>query len=310
MGADGRLCERWWVLGASGFLGVHLVEVLAAQGHEVLGERVELGDPRTVPAALDRWQPERVVLAAALSRIDACARDPERARRVNGEAPGAVARWCSARGARLLFVSTDQVFGAVAPGPRGFGEQDPPAPLTVYGASKAAGERAVLAADPRALVVRLPLLFGDSRGRGLGATDSLVDALGAGRPVTLFEDEWRTPLEVRAAAEALVELAGGQAPGLLHLAGAERVTRFELGRRALLALGRGELPAPRAGTRAAAGLDAERARDTALDSTRARALLRHPLPDLTAGLVRWAAVRRSTWASAKPSARGPERTVP
>jgi dTDP-4-dehydrorhamnose reductase len=300
--------SRTLVLGAGGFLGAHVVQAaLAREPHDPSAEVVAVArDFARVPgrflgaarrlaldledgalALLEAERPARVVCAAALARIDACERDPRAAQRINAELPGRLAAWCAAHGARFVHVSTDLVFGGRPPRPPGFREDDPPAPLSVYGASKEAGERAVLAEDPAALIVRLPLLYGDSGGRALGASDSLLAAIARGERPQLFTDEWRTPLEVGNAAAALVELAAGGAAGLLHVAGPERCTRFELARAVLAAHGpAGAAAALRAARRADLGQAGQRPEDVSLDCARARAELATELLGVRAGLDR------------------------
>ena len=109
--------------------------------------------------------------------------------------------WAERFGGRMLFASTDLVFD----GRRGpYGEDAAPAPLSVYGATKADGEDRVRHHGGR--VVRLPLLFGaDDSGRG--ATASLRDTMAAGERCSLFTNEYRTPLHAKDAAQALVEFA-------------------------------------------------------------------------------------------------------
>jgi dTDP-4-dehydrorhamnose reductase len=124
--------------------------------------------------------------------------------------------------------------------------------------------------------VRLPLLYGDSFGRGRGASDSLLAAIARGERPTLFTDEWRTPLDVEDAARALVELAGTGTSGILHVGGPDSMSRHELGLAVLRARGMDEASARaaiRPGTRAEAGLEAARARDASLDSRRAESIL-------------------------------------
>lgn len=267
------------VLGGSGFLGAQVLRRAAAAGWErtvslsrATGLDLATADPRTIESALRAHSAGAVLLCAAMAKIDECEREPERAAATNTRAPESVARACASLGLRLVHVSTDLAFGATPAPPGGFRENHEPAPISVYGHTKVAGERAVLAAYPAALVARIPLLYGDSLGRGLGATDGLLAALARGETPTLFTDEWRTPLDVLDAADALLELTLGSVSGLLHLAGPERLSRAELGRRALLAAG---LPVTfRTASRSTAPANNVRPADVCLDTSLARRLLR------------------------------------
>lgn len=220
---------RVLVTGAGGFLHPFAVAELRRRGHDVVTSGRAAGD---LPADLADAAARRMLLAAApdlmlhlaaLSRMADCAADPERARIENAVVPEALA---AALGPRLLSVSTDLVFDGRSPP---YHADDPPSPLSAYGASKAEGERRVLARGGR--VARLPLLFGPDAGHR-GATGMIRAALASGRPVGLFTNEYRTPLHAVDAAQGLCDvlvLRGG--PGLVHLPGPERVSRWELGRR-------------------------------------------------------------------------------
>lgn len=290
------------VLGGSGFLGAHVVaqagpDVVVAGREEATHagsrqEGIHAGSGRAkfrkldalVPGqlelVLDSVRPARVILCTALSSVADAEKYPGLARALNVEFPRLVAVWCARNRARLVHVSTDLVFGGNEPRPESFREEDPPAPLSEYGRSKAAGESALLHAHPKALVVRLPLLYGDSFGRGRGASDSLLAAIARGERPTLFTDEWRTPLAVENAARALVELAGTDASGLLHVAGPDRLSRYELSLIVLGSRGMSEDAARgaiRTATRGELGFEATRTRDASLDSSRARRILGTPL---------------------------------
>lgn len=278
--------QRVVVLGGTGFLGVPTVErALAArregtevisvarhpEGRELREVAFDLERTDAVDGLLEDLDPHVVLLLAAVARTDVCESEPDRALRVNTRAPAAVARWCARRERRLVHVSTDLVFSGEAHEGR-YREDDPVGPLHVYGRTKARSETEVLAACPRALVVRLPLLAGDSRGTGAGASDSLLGAARAGRVSSLFVDEWRTPLDVDDAARGLLELAEQPVHGLLHLVGPWRLSRFELGHRVLSAAGFSEAEAReriRPVTHDELDLVPPRPRDVSLDGSRA-----------------------------------------
>jgi dTDP-4-dehydrorhamnose reductase len=278
---------RVLLTGAGGFLGSALHDELVARGHEVLGARrraadtartADLAQPGIGARLVEESAPDAVLHAAAMADIAPCAADPALARRVNTEAPAELAAACARRSARLLHVSTDQVFDGSRAGWR---EEDEPGPRHEYGASKLLGERGVLAACPGALVVRLALLTGAAPAGRRSASSVLLETLARGARPRLFSDEWRTPLAVADAARGLADLLEREAcwrgplpgaPGrLLHLGGPERLTRLELGRRIADAAGF-DPELCQASTRAEAGL-AERPADLSLDSRRCVALL-------------------------------------
>lgn len=255
---------RMLITGASGQLGGYLLQELRRRGEAVTawsGSRtgqlfgcplrpVDLADAVGLASAFHEARPEVVIHAAAVTRVADCFRDPRRAEQINVQGSAALAELAARAGARLLLVSTDLVFD----GTRGwYREEDEPSPLSVYGRTKAAAERVVLAAR-RGAVVRVSLLFGPSVVGRPFFFDEQVAALRAGRPCTLFEDEWRTPLGLRTAAQALLGIACSDFTGLLHLAGPERMSRVEMGERLAAFLGsdpsaivrvlRGSVPAP------------------------------------------------------------------
>ncbi len=275
------------ILGGSGFLGAHVAiaatragnfEVVVASREPNLppdegadGVRTRKFDALvkgSLEQLLDEVAPHFVVLCTALPTIAACEHYRVLARKLNVDVPAEVATWTAAREAKLLHLSTDLVFGAAAPSREMYREEDPPSPASEYGRTKALGEAAVLLADPRAIVARLSLLYGNSFGRGLGATDSLVAALMRGERPVVFTDEWRTPIDVSTAARTLVRLLVSNANGFVHVAGRERVSRHELAVRVL-----GLDPSSvRATTRAAEGL-ASRPADVSLDTARLGTIL-------------------------------------
>jgi dTDP-4-dehydrorhamnose reductase len=226
----------------------------------------DLTDRDTLARLLDAQAPDAVVHAAVLGRAEDCEARPDEAERVNSLLPGTLARLCAERGARLVALSTDLVFA----GDRAFVREDAAAePLSVYGRSKLAGERAVLAAHPAAAVARVALVVGRGHGPRATSSESVARALRAGRPVTLFADEYRTPIDPESVADAVARFLSGSAAGLFHLGGAERVSRHELGLRVARGLGLPFGSLTRALQREHSGPE-RRAPDVSLDSGRAR----------------------------------------
>ena len=220
--------------GATGFLGSCLHEVLRDAGHRVLAASrregagavtFDLRDGASVAAIVARTQPDVVIHAAAIADLAACERDPALAFDVNARAAEALAISALHAGARVVLISTDQVFSGERGGYR---EADAPGPVNVYGASKLEAEERVARVHAGALALRLPLLYGQSR-HERGATATLLAAIERGERPRLFTDEYRSPLSVSDAARAIGELATSGLAGLYHLGGPCRLSRFELG---------------------------------------------------------------------------------
>jgi dTDP-4-dehydrorhamnose reductase len=272
---------RFLVTGAAGQLGSHVLEEMPRRGHECVAwgrtegvsrrgisiEAVEL-EADGLKDRLDRASPDVVLHLAAMSTAEGVRIDPERGWRVNVEATRRIADWCARRGRGLVFTSTDMVFG----GDKAWNREDDPAePVLGYGRTKREAESAVVAI-PRGLVVRLSLLYGFSRTGRATYLDRTIGALRRGEPQTFFEDEFRTPLDLATAATAQIRLAEVGATGIVHVGGVERLSRFELVRRAAVALGL-DPELVRANRRADAISPEPRPADVSLDTSRLASIL-------------------------------------
>lgn len=284
---------RLLLTGASGLLGSYLLRTLASRDHTVVawsGPRptppagvaaaVDLADRGAVAAAFSSARPDVVLHAAAISSVAQCFQQPTRARAVNVEGTQHLVELAAAASARVLFVSTDLVFDGQRGGYR---EDDAPSPLSIYAQTKLAAEQTVLG-HRRAVVARVSLLFGPALGERRGFFDEQVANLRAGHPCRLFIDEWRTPLALSTAAQALAALAWSDFEGLLHLGGPERLSRWQMGLR-LAAHLRCDASACVPLPRPAASAPELRPRDNSLDSTLWRELMPdHPWPAFEAAL--------------------------
>jgi dTDP-4-dehydrorhamnose reductase len=232
---------RWLITGASGQLGGYLLrelqagsDTVVAWSHSRTGELfgfppqpVDLGQRDAVAAAFAEARPNVVLHLAANSAVADCYRNPEHARRVNTDGTALLAELTAGARARLVYVSTDMVFD----GRKGrYREEDAAQPLSVYGRSKLAGEAPVLAA-PYGCVARVSLMFGPTLIGRPYFFDQQLARMRASEKVTWFEDEWRTPLHLAAAAQALLALGRSEVTGLLHIGGPERMSRLDMGRR-------------------------------------------------------------------------------
>lgn len=214
---------RILVTGGRGQLARAVVRRGAAAGHVVtsLGvDQLDICDEATVVARCAAEQPAVVINAAAYTAVDNAEADRARAFAVNAVGAGIVARTCASLGLRLLHLSTDYVFDGAAT--RAYREEDPVAPLNVYGASKAAGEVEVRNAG--GTVVRTSWLFS---ARGPSFVQTML-RLAQQRPVLrVVADQHGCPTWTDDLADALLVLATNPAPeSCYHFCNAEPTTWF------------------------------------------------------------------------------------
>lgn len=208
------------VIGSRGQLGVDLMRALGASAVGLDMPEFDVTDAGAVLASLRSLAPTHVVNCAAWTNVEQAEERVREALAVNAEGALHVARACAAIEARLLFISTDYVFGGDAQRLIPYAEYDRPAPLNVYGWSKLAGECATQSACPASLVVRSASLFGHAGARGKGG-NFVETMLRLGRDageVRVVCDQWMSPTSTLALSRALVELLGSPATGVLHVA--------------------------------------------------------------------------------------------
>jgi dTDP-4-dehydrorhamnose reductase len=283
--------KRLLVTGASGFLGWNVCAV-AGNRWEVVGvvnrNRIDIPNAATVTCditdayALARMfsqvKPSGVIHCAAASKPNFCQEHPDFSRRVNVDAAVSIAELCARRGVPCAFTSSDLVFDGETPP---YHESSPRGPVNVYGEQKVEAESGMLQAWPETAVCRMPLMFGRPSPVASSFLQPMVAALRQGKALSLFADEFRTPVSGHTAAAGLL-LALENMEGVVHLGGRERISRYEFGRRLCGIMGADEnLPAP--SRQADAPMAAPRPRDVSLDSSRAYGLGYDP-PELDSEL--------------------------
>ncbi len=274
-----------WITGAGGFIGGHLVETA---GHFAPRWRVralsrpqfDLLDFAAVEAEFRRDRPKLIIHCAAISSVAEAKVNHVLAQRVNVESTRFLAGL--AGNDSFVYFSTDLVFD----GRRGnYQETDPVNPLHFYGESKAAAEQGVLG-HPRHLVLRTSINGGHSKTGDRSFNEQLHIALQKGSEMTLFTDEFRSPIPVRVTIRVLWELVDKNCAGLFHVAGAEKLSRWQIGQ--LLLRRWPELFSKSDAIKAGSARDfpgPTRALDTSLDVSKAQSVLSAPLPGLTEWLA-------------------------
>ena len=214
---------RILITGGKGMLGRTLQRELSGHGLFVADlPETDMLDAASLGAAFASFRPEAVVHCAAMTKVDDCETNSSLAYRLNEDGSRNVAEACRNAGARLIAISTDYVFSGERDvtalddaHEEGWRETDEPAPRTVYGASKLAGERAIFAALPDAAVLRIAWLYG----AGGPSFVHTMAKLGAqdGAPLKVVDDQRGNPTSTKVVADEIkFLLAHPSITGVVH----------------------------------------------------------------------------------------------
>jgi dTDP-4-dehydrorhamnose reductase len=213
------------VTGVSGQVGRELLTRLEGCGAIVAADRaiLDLTQLQTIPDALHRMAPGIIINAAAYTAVDKAEHEPELATLVNGQAPGIMARWAAAHAIPLIHLSTDYVFDGS--GATAWREDDPTHPLSAYGASKLAGERAIQAAGGCFLIVRTSWVYA---ARGSNFLRTMVRLALERKELRVVADQSGAPTSAALIAGVVTDILStglatlrercAQADGIVHLA--------------------------------------------------------------------------------------------
>jgi dTDP-4-dehydrorhamnose reductase len=220
------------ILGGAGQLGQAFLRQLGVEARALDRAAGDLLQPQALESLLDAERPAVVLNCAAYNAVDKAESDGAAAFAVNALGPGKLASLCAARKILLVHFSTNYVFGLDESRQRPYREEDVPGPVSVYGASKLAGEHLVLAASSAHLVIRTCGLFG-SRAPGAAASNFVATMLRVGRqgkPLRVVDDQVCTPSYTEDVARAALGLVGVGAGGLFHVTNSGACSWYEFAR--------------------------------------------------------------------------------
>jgi dTDP-4-dehydrorhamnose reductase len=288
--------KRLLVTGGSGFVAGSVIEAAL--------ERWEVHAISRSDAAVDRehliWHrcmeldedglhhvfhevdPAAVIHTAAIADIDFSEANQDLAKHVNADLPRVVAELCEDHGIRFVHVSTDNVFD----GDRGlYTENDVVNPINFYGRTKVMAEEAVNEVGGKCIVARAALVIGlPIIGSGNSFLSRVMAALDDGKDVTVPGNEIRSPIDVITLGRALVELAGNDLRGCVHLSGSDVLNRYDMMKRVAVRLGHSPKKIVQTDPSGIPGR-APRPLDVSLDNTKARKELDTPMLGLEDALT-------------------------
>jgi len=256
------------VTGSAGQVGSAVGELLSQRyPGTVCATRAELDitDRDRLAAEVERLQPDVIINCAAMTDVDGCEREPERAFLINRDGPRLLAGAARQVGARLIHLSTDFVFDGTRTSP--YDEAAAPRPLSVYGVSKWEGEQAVQHESPDHVILRTSWVFG---GEGARFVNTVIARGRAGEPLRVVTDQAGGPTFRMDLAQAVLRLVEIPFRGIVHFANAGHCSRYEFALQILKDMGISASVEPIA-TVGAAGM-AMRPSFSVLDITRYRQL--------------------------------------
>ena len=277
-GSAAKSLPTVWITGAGGLIGSWIVRMSATHAPECLvgaltRQDLDLTDFAAVHQRFHQDRPVVIIHCAAMSQSPACQENPALAYKVNVEATAVLAEL--AGDIPFVFFSSDLVFD----GRQGnYQETDAVSPLSVYGETKVAAEQFVKG-HPRHTIIRTSLNGGVSPTGDRGFNEQMRRAWQAGQSVKLFTDEFRCPIAAEVTARTVWELVAKKAAGVYHVAGSERLSRYQIGQ--LVAARWPDLNPKLEPASLKNYQGAPRPADSSLNCYKVQKLLSFPLPRLT-----------------------------
>ena len=269
---------RVLLLGPNGQLGYDVRRAHAEAGNPfdllpLARDKLDVAAPGVTERALGSLEFDALVNCAAYTKVDELEDHAELAFAINAHAVQTMARACAAKGARFVHISTDYVFGGDATRNQPLREDDPTAPVNVYGASKAVGETLARLACDDVVILRVASLFGvaGASGKGGNFVETMIRAGRENRALRVVDDQTMSPTATADVARVVVRmLTEGCVPGLYHVVNTGSVTWFDFAHEIIRRVG-----VEAAVTPCASGkypVRAARPRYSALDNTKVSAV--------------------------------------
>lgn len=286
---------RVFITGVSGFTGSHLLQSVPngiTAGGSYKSNPVDdaipdcmatdITDAKDIGRAIGDFRPDAVVHTAAISEVGVCEKDPDRAHRINVTGTKNIVDICREKSLRLVHVSTDMIYDGSNPG--FYAEDDPPCPFTVYGRTKLEAEQYVTSNLPDATAIRPALIYGPFHSPRRGVLGWMSGEFESKGHVSLFSDQFRTPIYVRDICALVWKLLQSGESGVFHAGGPERMSREEMGRRYFARMDKPET-AVHASTIEEVNVGYPVQRSLCLSSEKANSLLGITFRDFNAGLA-------------------------
>ncbi len=229
-------------------LGTAVVRLASQAGHDALSGynvhlppagkpiRLNLMELGEIAPIVRKAHPDFIIHTAAVTDVDLCEQEPEVANLVNGKATGEIGKAAAALGSYVIYVSTDYVFDGET---GSYHEEDKPNPINHYGRSKLIGEQLIKDSHARYCIARSSVVYGWGREHRPNFATWVIDRLRSNQSVNIAVDQFASPTLNENLASMLLETASKKFEGIIHLAGATRINRYDFAVRLATTFGLG-----------------------------------------------------------------------
>jgi dTDP-4-dehydrorhamnose reductase len=216
----------WLVLGAKGQLGQELIHLLKIKNIDATGtdrNEIDFAKPNEITEKLAKLNPSHIVNCGAYTQVDKAEEEPELANLINAQAVGVIAKFASERNIPFVHISTDYVFDGTST--IAYLEDDKINPQSVYGASKALGEKEALENNPDSYILRTAWVYGEY---GSNFPKVIAKKLRNKESLNVVNDQVGAPTWTLDLASAIIEILEKKPkPGIYHITNNESCSWFE-----------------------------------------------------------------------------------